>query len=74
MLFFALTGSESKQRGTECIYVRKWYPGNFQFGKKESKLGIQLFTNDLKLCLKIAVIPVEIYLRRGAGFKVAMQT
>ena len=70
---FALTDSESKQRGTSAFIVESDTPG-FSVGKKESKLGIRS-SPTTEIMFEDCRIPVENLLgEEGQGFKVAMQT
>ncbi|WP_242296348.1 MULTISPECIES: acyl-CoA dehydrogenase AcdA [unclassified Bacillus cereus group] len=70
---FALTDSESKQRGTSAFIVESDTPG-FSVGKKESKLGIRS-SPTTEIMFEDCRIPVENLLgEEGQGFKIAMQT
>ena len=70
---FALTDSESKQRGTSAFIVESNAPG-FSVGKKESKLGIRS-SPTTEIIFEDCRIPAENLLgEEGQGFKIAMQT
>jgi alkylation response protein AidB-like acyl-CoA dehydrogenase len=70
---FALTDSESKQRGTSAFIVESNTPG-FSVGKKESKLGIRS-SPTTEIIFEDCRIPAENLLgEEGQGFKIAMQT
>ncbi|MGG2063385.1 acyl-CoA dehydrogenase [Bacillus sp. S14(2024)] len=70
---FALTDSESKQRGTSAFIVESDAPG-FSVGKKESKLGIRS-SPTTEIIFEDCRIPAENLLgEEGQGFKIAMQT
>ncbi|WP_242216980.1 acyl-CoA dehydrogenase [Bacillus cereus group sp. BfR-BA-01380] len=70
---FALTDSESTQRGTSAFIVESDAPG-FSVGKKESKLGIRS-SPTTEIIFEDCRIPAENLLgEEGQGFKIAMQT
>ncbi|WP_369901698.1 acyl-CoA dehydrogenase [Bacillus manliponensis] len=70
---FALTDSESKQRGTSAFIVESNTLG-FSVGKKESKLGIRS-SPTTEIIFEDCRIPAENLLgEEGQGFKIAMQT
>ncbi|MEH6889525.1 acyl-CoA dehydrogenase [Bacillus sp. JJ864] len=70
---FALTDSESKQRGTSTFIVESNATG-FSVGKKESKLGIRS-SPTTEIIFEDCRIPAENLLgEEGEGFKIAMQT
>ncbi|PHA00348.1 acyl-CoA dehydrogenase [Bacillus pseudomycoides] len=70
---FALTDSESKQRGSSAFIVESDAPG-FSVGKKESKLGIRS-SPTTEIIFEDCRIPAENLLgEEGQGFKIAMQT
>ena len=70
---FALTDSESKQRGTSAFIVESSALG-FSVGKKESKLGIRS-SPTTEIIFEDCHIPAENLLgEEGQGFKIAMKT